>query len=292
MRRWSWIGLLAGFALGVADLLVATALGLRVALPRGSDWTVPTFLLFASTFAALGWVAGRLAEALADLRASQRRAVEYEKLASLGRAAACVAHEVRNPLAVIRSAAALLVERAPATDDEQAKAARFIVEEVDRLDGFVRRLLDFSRRITPARRATDIGELLDRVRILAGGGLEIDADKSVGSREIDPDLLSQALLSLALNAREAAGDSGRVRIAAASHGGTLRLEVVDDGPGIEAADAERIFEPFVTTRPKGIGLGLPLAQRVAEAHGGSLRLEGRGLAPDGRGARFVMEVPA
>lgn len=289
MPRRSWIGLLAGFTLGLADLAVAAAIGLHVTL-RGRDWTVPTFLLFASTFAALGWVAGRLAETLAALRASQRRAIENEKLASLGRAAASVAHEVRNPLAVIRSSAALLVERAQAADDEQGKAAGFIVEEVDRLDGFVRRLLDFSRPLAVARRSTDISEMLERVRTLAGGGIEIDTE--VDAHDVDPDLLCRAILSVALNAREAAGPSGRVRIAAAGHPGFLRIEVADDGAGVAPDDAERIFEPFVTTRPKGTGLGLPMARRAAEAHGGSLRLAVGGLGPEGRGARFVMEIPA
>jgi two-component system sensor histidine kinase HydH len=289
MRRWSWIGLAAGFAMGLGDLAIARAIGMRVV--RGEeDWTTPTFLLFATTFAALGWLAGRLAETLAALRASQRRAVENEKLASLGRAAAGVAHEVRNPLAVIRSSAALLLERSQAGDREEVKAATFIVEEVDRLDGFVRRLLDFSRPLVVARRRTDIGELLERVRTLAGGAIEVET--AAGERDVDPDLLAQALLSIALNAREAAGAAGRVRLAAGERGALLRIEVADDGAGVDARDAERIFEPFVTTRPTGTGLGLPMARRAIEAHGGSLRLEGDGLGPAGRGARFVLEIPA
>ncbi|HEV8632525.1 MAG TPA: histidine kinase dimerization/phospho-acceptor domain-containing protein [Thermoanaerobaculia bacterium] len=209
MRCWSWIGLAAGFVLGLVDLALARVMGVQVGR-GGEDWTVSTFLLFATTFAVLGWVAGRLAETLTALRASQRRAVENEKLASLGRAAAGVAHEVRNPLAVIRSSAALLLERAQAGDDEQLKAARFIVDEVDRLDGFLRRLLDFSRPLVPARRRTDIGGLLERVRTLAGGAIEVET--AIGEHDVDADLLSQALLSMALNAREAAARIGSVTL--------------------------------------------------------------------------------
>jgi signal transduction histidine kinase len=291
MRRWSWIGLAAGLALALIDLGLAALLGVRIER-GGVSLIVPVLGLFAATFAAFGWIAGRLAEALAALRDSQRRALEIEKLASLGRAAAAVAHEVRNPLGVIRSSAALLLERSSTEDQEQGKAARFIVLEVDRLDGFVRRLLDFARPLTPERRPIDLRVLLERVQMLAGGSLEFAVNGSVHRPAVDADLISQAVLALALNAREAAGESGRVRVEATVERNTLRIEVADDGAGIGELDAGRIFEPFVTTRPRGTGLGLPAAQRIAEAHGGSLRLEGRGLGPEGRGARFVLQVPA
>jgi signal transduction histidine kinase len=291
MRRWSWIGLAAGFGLALVDLGVATLMGVQIQ-HQGVNLIIPVFAMFAATFAGFGWVAGRLAEALAALRDSQRRALEIEKLASLGRAAAGVAHEVRNPLGVIRSSAALLLERVSNGDQDQQKAARFIVVEVDRLDGFVRRLLDFARPVTPERRPTDLRTLLERVQMLAGPSLEVTVSEGPDLPVVDADLLSQAVLALALNARDAAGESGRVRVEAAAERSTLRIEVADDGPGVGEGDAGRIFEPFVTTRPRGTGLGLPTAQRIAEAHGGSLRLEGRGLGPEGRGARFVLQVPA
>lgn len=291
MRRWSWIGLAAGLGLALIDFGSAAFLGVRIER-RGVSLIIPAFVLFAVTFASLGWIAGRLAEALAALRDSERRALEIEKLASLGRAAAAVAHEVRNPLGVIRSSAALLLERSSMEEGEQGKAARFIVLEVDRLDGFVRRLLDFSRPLTPERRPTDLRMLLERVQMLAGPSLELTISGSPDRPAVDADLISQAVLALALNAREAAGESGRVRVEATAQRNTLRIEIADDGAGIGKSDADRIFEPFVTTRPSGTGLGLPTAQRIAEAHGGSLRLEGHGLGPEGRGARFVLEVPA
>jgi signal transduction histidine kinase len=291
MRRWSWIGLAAGLGLALIDFGSAALLDICIER-RGVSLIVPAFALFAVTFASLGWIAGRLAEALAALRESERRALEIEKLASLGRAAAAVAHEVRNPLGVIRSSAALLLERSSTGDEEQGKAARFIVLEVDRLDGFVRRLLDFARPLTPERRPTDLRTLLDRVQMLAGPSLELTVSGGLDRLAVDADLISQAVLALALNAREAAGESGRVRVEATAERNTLRIEVADDGAGIGEGDARRIFEPFVTTRTRGTGLGLPTAQRIAEAHGGSLRLEGRGLGPQGRGARFVLQVPA
>lgn len=172
--------------------------------------------------------------------------------------------------------------------EDQRKAGRFIQEEIQRLDGFVRSLLDFSRPVTPSFAHVKVDALLARVRDLARalGEVEIqmDAPDSLPRWYADPNLLTQGLLALTVNATEAAT---RVQLRAAAANGSLHIEVADDGPGVAEEAAQRIFEPFFTTKAQGTGLGLSMAQRIVHAHDGSLELRtGAGLGAGGRGGCF------
>ena len=116
------------------------------------------------------------------------------------------------------------------------------------------------------------------------------ADETVTA---DPELVAQLLLGLATNAAEAAQPGGRVELRARREPGRVVLAVADDGPGVPAEDRERIFEPFFTTKERGTGLGLAMAERIARAHGGALRLvPGAGAGPGGSGACFELALPA
>ena len=186
---------------------------------------------FALNFALLGWLVGRFAEMrrtiqesadtirdqLAQLQDSQRRLLEAEKLAAVGRLAAGVAHEVRNPLGIIRSSASLLVED-DEPDEETARACTFIVDEVDRLNRFVTALLDFSRPTVPEIRDVNVPGLLDELRERAapdlavrGVSLDTTVEGSLAAAPADPDLLAQALLTLLDNAEEALEGEGAGR---------------------------------------------------------------------------------
>lgn len=222
--------------------------------------------------------------------------MENERLAGIGRLAAGVAHEVRNPLAVIRSSASLLLEGLDPEAEDAHTAGRFITEEVDRLDGFIGTLLDFSRPLAPERAVVELPPLLRRVEILGSDqaarvGFEFAVEPVEGQVEGDEDQLAQALFTLVVNAGEATGAGGRVQLRAAVNG-EVAFEVADDGPGVSAESAARIFEPFFTTKARGTGLGLPMAARIAAAHGGALELRPRaGLGPEGRGACFRLRLP-
>jgi two-component system, NtrC family, sensor histidine kinase HydH len=307
-RSWSRIGLLAGLVVAVFDLGLYLWLGLDITF--GSPAQQATALVFfVVTYVALGWVIGRLLEErenakqqaatieaqYAELEDKQAQVLHYEKLASIGRLAAGVAHEVRNPLGVIRSSASLLFESVPEPDDVATRSHRFIQEEIDRLDGYIASLLQFSRPIQLQTADTDAAELVQRVDDLTRTDLAsrdialiVEVEQARGA--VDPDLLSQVLYSLVINAGES--DAHRVSLRARRQDQTLVFEVTDDGAGVSEESRPRIFEPFFTTKAQGTGLGLAMAEKVVQAHGGRLELVDGGLGPEGGGACFRLTVPA
>jgi len=309
-RHWDLIGLAAGCAMGLADYGLFVFMG----SPELSPPDPAIFAIgLAVTFGALGFAVGRLAiqrqharrdadtiaRQLRQLEDAQRALVQQEKLAAIGRIAAGVAHEVRNPLGVIRASAAL-VREGFAPGDDSFRACQFICDESDRLNVLVTTLLDFSRPTQPRVAAIDIQKVLDHALEVAGDAIRA-ADARV-VREIapghdpvcaDPNLLAQVLLDLLINAAEAIASGGRIAVRVATDAATLRIEVADDGPGVAASLRAQLFEPFVTTKARGTGLGLAMALRIAEAHGGTLAfVEGAGTGPGGAGACFRLIVPA
>lgn len=294
-------GAVVGLSVGLADYVLFVALGVRMTL-GAYDLTLVICGLFGVTYAVLGYLLGRLAATQAELRASatlvvdsQRRALHSEKLAEIGQLAAGVAHEVRNPLGVIRSSAAMLLEDLPAGSDA-ARAGNFICEEVDRLNAVVRALLDYARPLAPRRERLRLAGLLAAVRPLVDEtlrrrGVTLTAGEDEAEIAGDPDLLAQLLLTLIENAAQAVAEGGSIKMSMRRDAGAIELRVADDGPGVDPAVAGQIFEPFFTTRAEGTGLGLALAARVAQAHGGDLSLRpGEGLGPHGRGACFVLRI--
>ncbi|TMA36880.1 MAG: hypothetical protein E6J79_12070 [Deltaproteobacteria bacterium] len=183
----------------------------------------------------------------------------------------------------------------PAADAEAARACAFITAEIDRLSSVVTSLLEFARPLHLEPRPVSVRELFDRAALLAEGelaakGARLGRDESpaLPAVKADPDLLSQVLLGLLANAAEAVPFGGDVTLAARARDGAVELVVEDSGPGIPAELRDRVFEPFFTTRPRGIGLGLAVARQVIEAHGG--RIEA-GERPGG-GARLTLRLPA
>jgi two-component system sensor histidine kinase HydH len=313
-RRWDrrWWGAAIGAVGGLGDtaLLLLLGIDLRVA---GRDLTVPVALYLSASFALTGFLIGYFMDARARARAdadtiarqhgalvaSQREAAHHEKLAAIGRLAAGVAHEVRNPLGVIRASASM-VQESFAETDEAYRACRFICEECDRLDSLITALLTFARPAEPRFAKVDADRLLDRAlelvrRPLEARRIEVVREGGPGVPELvaDPDLLSQAVLDLLTNAVEAVADGGRLALRLRSGADGVEIDVADDGPGVPAGAAEHVFEPFFTTKPSGTGLGLAMTARIAEAHGGLVRVvPGAGSGPGGRGACFRLVLPA
>ena len=305
---------LAGFAAGLFDLALLSAMDVQMSW-RGADVRVAVVVFFALTFAALGYALGRvrrqgiraerdrrvIATQLKTIEREAARAREAEALASVGRMAAGLAHEIRNPLAVIRSSASLVEDElgelaaGGIQNGEPADARRATVmirEEVARLDGLITKLLGFARPAAAVRVETTLGEVVEsalRVAREAGASPEIDANFDT-TIFVDQGLIGAALSALALNAAQHAT---LVRVEADVQGGALTLDVADDGPGVAEAVRSDLFRPFVTTRADGTGLGLATAKKLVEAHGGQLiYVEGDGLAAGGRGARFRIQIDA
>ncbi len=305
MRRWDILGFAVGFGVAALDLAAFSWSGLDVAPLVQSFVGLSVLGGFTAGYGAFGFACGRLymarlrsqadarqiAAQLAELEESRSRLAQSEKLAALGRLAAGIAHEVRNPLGVIRASASMVQEELE-EGSEDHRACELITDEIDRLDGLIGALLAFAKPARMELASTPLTPLLERAARLAAetNGVEVSVESGSLTVRADEDLLTQLLLGFFLNAEEAG--AARVRIRARGSDERVELEIADDGPGIAEADEGRVFEPFFTTKDAGTGLGLSMAVRIVEAHGGTIGvLRGRGLGEDGRGACFALELP-
>ena len=227
-------------------------------------------------------------------RAMAAHLAHEDRLASVGRLAAGVAHEIGNPLAGV-----LMVAKNLAREDEPEDLAErlgLIVREAERIQGIVRSLLTFSRAepVHPApRTAVDLAEVAREALEL----VSLTAHGVTGALEIAPDLrvlghrphLVQLLVNLLANAFDASPAGARVRITAARHGAEVHLGITDAGPGMSPETLARIFEPFFTTKApgRGTGLGLAVVRNLVDEHGGRLEVE----SSPGRGSTFTVVLP-
>jgi len=222
------------------------------------------------------------------LKEHQRRLVQQEKLAGIGRLAAGLAHEINNPLAVILGYARLLGKR---SDGAAREDLQVIEDETLRAKGIVDGLLDLSRPVGVRPEPVDLRALCDEVVARLAGtpalqGVRV-AVAGEGSAAGDPVRLRQVVVNLVRNAAEAAGPGGRVAVELAEDGGAASIAVSDDGPGLPEAVRARLFEPFFSGKEGGTGLGLAISKGIVEAHGGTIDAEG--LAQGG--ARFTVQLP-
>ncbi|AKU99902.1 Two-component sensor PilS [Labilithrix luteola] len=231
---------------------------------------------------AIGW--SRSARRLAELEA---RAAREQRLVALGGMSSVMAHELRNPLASLKGHAQLLVEDLEdAPNEKSRKKAERVVREAERLELLTTSLLDFVRDGPLERRTMKARELVDlALTDLAADRVDVAINPAVGSVSVDPNRLARALHNLVDNALQAAADR-TVELRVTPSGSGVRFVVRDHGPGIEPGTETQIFEPFVTTRTRGTGLGLAVARRVAEQHDGTLTAENH---PSG-GAVFTLTV--
>ncbi len=243
---------------------------------------------------------GRLAvefERMVDaLERTKERLLRSERLAAVGKLAAHVTHEVRNPLSSLALNVELLEEELAEGPSETRAILDSVQREIDRLTELTEGYLRLARLPDPSFEQQDVGALVrETLEFLRPeferAGVELCCEVREGESQealVDEGQLRQALLNLLRNAREAAGHGGTVRVTVCSEGGAVRVEVEDDGPGVSPQMRERIFDVFFTTKARGTGLGLPLAQQIVLAHGGTLRCED---VPGGRGVRFVLRLP-
>jgi signal transduction histidine kinase len=235
------------------------------------------------------------------LAASRRRAEELavrvaaaERLAALGRVAAGVAHEIRNPIAAMR----LRAENALAGDDTRRRVALAdMLGQIARLDGLISELLAMTQRREARPVRVALGPFLDacveRHRDEAARrSVTLATECRVEQGCLDPEIVGRILDNLLLNAlRHVSEGSGRVEIVAAQIEGQLRLVVSDTGPGVSPKLREHLFEPFVTGRADGTGLGLAIARELADGHRGRLFLLRAGGEGSVEGAAFALDLP-
>jgi signal transduction histidine kinase len=227
------------------------------------------------------------------LKLANEEIVRQKTLAELGKFSLMVAHEVKNPLSIIKSSLDLLKKELPHSKDHMSTS--YIEDEIQRLNQLIEDFLLFARPAVPTFRSIDLNAMLHgmiaRFEVQLNGTLvkmETHILEIPCQADADPDLLTRAIGNILKNAVEANEHQGKIVIRANQGETHWAIEIEDEGPGIAPESLEAIFEPFFTTRSKGTGLGLAFASQVVFAHGGRIKAENR---PNNSGACFTMELP-
>jgi two-component system NtrC family sensor kinase len=238
-------------------------------------------------------------DAMADaIQEREQRLIRSERLATVGRMAAQIAHEVRNPLSSIGLNAELLGDELSAEADEARRMVASIIGEVDRLTEITETYLRFTRLPRPKLEREDLGGLVASVVAMGRGEivqegitLEVDIAPDLPELPADEAQLRQALINLVRNAREAlaSAPTKRLGISVANDrpSGCLLIRVSDSGAGIDEQDLGKIFDPFFSTKAQGTGLGLALVQQIVVDHGGRIDVD----SVPGRGTTFTLAFP-
>jgi signal transduction histidine kinase len=254
---------------------------------------------------------GRLGEAfnslLSKLERARRRVERYhyeqmkraDRLASIGEMAAGIAHEIKNPLAGIAGVIQVFKKDIPAGDQKKAVLDE-VLSQVARMDKAVRNLLSFARPPEPKMTLVDVNELIGKLLDFLAS--QFAKNSIVAERKLttglpwltlDPDLLQQALINIALNAIQAMPEGGKFIVEtkaikpSGETPGSIEIVFSDTGKGIAEENLSRIFGPFFTTRQQGTGLGLSITQRIVEQHNGEINV----TSNPGQGARFTISLP-
>lgn len=249
-------------------------------------------LYFLSTFAVIIMV---LERARAESVRLHARLSEAEWLATTGELAAGMAHEIRNPLAAIVNATALMTDEAGLTCEERSATVAALRTEARRLNRILSDFLQFARPQQARRTSADIREVIQHVSALIRDDrsrasrvdVKVAVDPTVPRFAFDRDQMTQVLWNVALNGVQAMNGRGRLSLDVAREDGHVALAVSDTGPGIPREMLPRVFEPFYSDKPNGSGLGLTIAQRIVAAHGGRIDID----AAPGGGTRVTLRFP-
>jgi len=286
-------------AVGVAGMNYAEGLGeAELHLFSIFGRSAGTLLNFKREVVSREAILADLEQALAKERQTREALNRAERLSALGEMSAVVAHEIRNPVAVIKNSAASLRRRV--TEDDQAELLVSIIdEETGSIERIIEDMLAFSSPLEVGGNEVDVRDLVDKAVYLVGERSAGRADIVVSHDDgelptiiADPHRVTHALVNLIANARQATADEGRVqlRTSCVERGERryARIDVVDTGCGIAPEHLEQVFQPFFTTKPDGTGLGLPLVKRTVDAHGGRIVID----SEVGQGTTVTVELPA
>ena len=291
-------GLLLGFTVARAQSRSIRRLQVEVRAAAGKLGPVPAEIVLEGEFGGLheqiDQLSGRIEKVVAELHQREHEVLRAEQLAAVGQLAAGVAHEVRNPLTSIK----MLVQAALEEPDRPGLIAddlRVIEGEVRRMEGSLQTFLDFARPPKPSRRAVNLLEVVQHVLGLVRGRADrqrvrllLDAPADPVVLTADAGQLQQVLVNLILNALDAMPTGGEVRVAVRRRSdGRVEVEVTDTGPGVSREILPRLFEPFVSSKDTGLGLGLVISRRLVEGHGGTIGAANR----PGGGASFFVMLP-
>lgn len=233
-------------------------------------------------------------EDVSEIKALTEQLIRADRLAAMGELTAGVAHEVRNPLGVIRASVQLL-EDARCEPARAKEAAEVIKQEIDRLDRVIKALLDFGRPSKPTFVTTDVEQVVEDVLLFTGrfakqSDVQIVYNLAGDLPPViaDPDQLKQVFLNLVTNAVQAMEETGgSITIESSTDGDFVYVSVSDSGPGIPEDSLSKVFDPFFSTRSDGTGLGLTIVHRIIDEHDGHIEV---GSGPDGTVFRVALPV--
>jgi signal transduction histidine kinase len=236
----------------------------------------------------------RYQQAASQLREAEATVRRTERLAALGQLTAGLAHELRNPIGTIKASAEMLARSLSEENAIAREMAGFISSEVDRTNALITRFLEFARP-TPLRMKTaELAEVIDRAvaqiqRLHASAGVNIYTNYSpdIPPFLMDAEILERIVYNLLLNAVQASPPGGTVTVKTKPLNGMVEISVIDRGAGIPPEQVENIFNPFFTTKPDGVGLGLAIVSKLVDEHGGAIAVE----SEPGRGSVFVVRLP-
>ncbi|MBN1385200.1 MAG: response regulator [Elusimicrobia bacterium] len=235
-------------------------------------------------------------KAVKKLRILQAQLLKSERLAALGKMAAVVAHEIRNPIASIRASAQRISKQFSASDLGNNKYIRYIIEETDRLGSVVKNILTFSKSPEPHLIPNDINKLINDVLYFLSAEIKLakvkitkKLEQSLPMVSFDQSLIRQVLLNIFQNALffMSYRDKKELKVATMKRGSNVVVEISDTGSGIPKENMVKIFEPFFSTKPSGTGLGLATSQKIIKSHNGDLQVESE---PD-YGTTFKILLP-
>jgi two-component system sensor histidine kinase AtoS len=234
-------------------------------------------------------------EDVSEVKALTQQLIRADRLAAMGELTAGVAHEVRNPLGIIRASMQLVED--PRSDPEKVREAGAIIKhEIDRLDKVIKALLDFGRPSSPTLLHVDVEDVLKEValftrRFASRSDVTIDEHYSgdLPAALADPNQLKQVFVNLITNAVQAMEpEGGSITVETGAADGFVHVRLVDDGPGIPSEQLAKVFDPFFSTRDEGTGLGLTIVHRIVDEHDGHIEVE----SSVGVGTSFTIFLPA
>jgi len=233
-------------------------------------------------------------EDVSEVKALTDQLIRADRLAAMGELTAGVAHEVRNPLGIIR-ASVQLVEDVSCDRERLLAATKVVKQEIDRLDRVIKALLDFGRPSSPSFSPVGMNDVVEDVLLLIGrfaSQAHVDIERRLESPlpqvRADADQLKQVLVNLISNAVQAMGEAGgSIVVSTSVRGDFIAVSVLDDGPGIPPELLSKVFDPFYSTKDDGTGLGLTMVHRIVDEHDGHIEVASK----LNEGTRFTVSLP-
>ncbi len=266
-------------------------------LVRSNGTSLSVHVSMVPIFDDKGFFAGRvvMVHDLTQLKKLEKEVTKHDRLVALGKMAAGVAHEVRNPLSSIKGFATLLGANFKEGSEGQ-KASHLLVNEVERLNRSITELLNYSRPLPLQKQKVSVSDIVgDSLRLMSSDAAELAikigfrVEDDLPEINADPDRINQVLLNLYLNAFQAMSEGGElvVHVRQVSDGNSVEIRVTDDGCGVDKEILGRLIDPYFTTKTEGTGLGLALAHKIIDEHDGSIKFE----SVAGEGTTVIVELP-